>query len=368
MRSTSRYRFELAGPGDDAALRAVLARNPLPGQVRLGFRREPSFFAAAEVEGEFHQTIICRDLATGGIVGLGTRSIRDRHHLGSVLPIGYLGSLRLDRDHRGIGLVARGFRFLRELDGDGRAAVYVTSLAIGNETASRTLLGGRAGLPVYRRIATWLTRGLPLARCRGYDRGFGVRPARPEDLPDIVRFLNAVGRRRDLFAAVAERDFEEGGTFRGLRVEDIHMAVQGGRIVGTFALWDQTAFRQIVVENHPWRLRWLRPILDCAAFFRGLPRLPRPGTPLRCGFGSLFVVEDDRADVARALVAAAARSHADTATVALLGFDARCPLAAAFPRGLGGTYETAIHLVSWNERLLGEWNADHAIHLEQGCL
>ena len=364
----SRYRFELAGPADDAAVRQLLARNPLPGSVELGFRREPSFAAAAEVEGGFRQTIICRELSSGMVVGVGTRSIRDRHHGGRVLPIAYLGSLRLDRDHRGGGLVARGFRFLRELDRDGRAVASFTSLASGNETAARTLLGGRAGLPVYHRLATWLTRALPLARCRGLDGGCDVRPARGGDLPDIVRFLNTVGPRRDLFAAVHESDFEPGGTFRGLRVEDIHLAMRAGRIVGTFALWDQTAFRQIVVERYPWRLRWLRPVLDVAAAWRGLPRLPRPGTPLRCAFGSLFVVADDRADVARSLVAAAARAHAGTATLALLGFDARCPLAAAFPSGIGGTYETAMYLVRWNDAVLREWNTDRAIHVEAGCL
>jgi hypothetical protein len=54
--------------------------------------------------------------------------------------------------------------------------------------------------------------------------------------------------------------------------------------------------------------------------------------------------------------------------VALLGFDARCPLAAAFPSGIGGTYETAMYLVRWNDAVLREWNTDRAIHVEAGCL
>lgn len=364
----SRYRFELAGPADDAAVRRLLARNPLPGPVVVGFRREPSFSAAAAVEGAFRQTIICRDVTTGDVIGVGTRSIRDRIHHGSPLPIGYLGSLRLDRSHRGTGLVARGFRFLRELDRDGRAAAYFTSVADGNETAARTLLGGRAGLPMYRRVATWLTRIVPLAGCRGLSGDCEVRSARVEDLPAIVQFLNTVGPRRDLFAVAHGTDFEAGGTFRGLRVEDIQLAVRAGRIVGTCGFWDQTAFRQIVIERYPWRLRWLRPVLDATAAWRRMPRLPRPGAPLACVFASLLVVADDHADVARSLVAAAARRHAGPATVAIFGFDARCPLGDAFPAGLGGTYETGIYLVSWDLAVLRGWDADRPIHLEAGCL
>jgi hypothetical protein len=364
----SRYLFELARPDDDASLRGLIARNPLPGHMTLGFHREPSFFAAGEVEGSFRQTIVCRDLFSGAIIGLGTRSIRDRFHDGAIVPIGYLGSLRLDPDHRRLGLVARGFQFLRELDRDGRSAVSITSLASGNQAAAQTLLGGRAGLPVYRPMATWLTRGLPLVRWRAYAGRTRVQPARPDDLPDMVRFWNTVGPRRDLFAVVRESDFEPGGTFPGLRVEDIQLAVSGGRIVGTFALWDQTAFRQITVEGYSRWLRWLLPVVNTANAWRGLPRLPQPGAPLPCVYGTLFVVADDHADVARSLVAAAARAYAGPAAVAVLGFDARCPLASVFPRGLGGTYETIIYVVSWDDHDLRGWTVDRAIHLEEGCL
>src|SRR5438874_393944 len=73
-----RYEFQLASRADDAQLRAILAATPMPGRVSVSFRREPSFFDAAAVEGDFHQVVVCRDRREDRIVGFGCRGVRDR--------------------------------------------------------------------------------------------------------------------------------------------------------------------------------------------------------------------------------------------------------------------------------------------------
>jgi hypothetical protein len=151
-------------------------------------------------------------------------------------------------------------------------------------------------------------------------------------------------------------------------VADVQLAVRRGKIVGTFSLWNQTPFRQIVVERYPTTLRWLRPFINGAHRVRGLPGLPPSGEVLPCVLGSLFVVAEEDGAVAQSLLAAAARAYAGPAAMALIGHDARSSLGASLPRGLGGTYETAIHLVTWNEGTLRRCAADRPIHLEEGCL
>ena len=47
----SQFRFELATEADDADLRSILAATPMEGAVAVTFRREPSYFRAASVEG-----------------------------------------------------------------------------------------------------------------------------------------------------------------------------------------------------------------------------------------------------------------------------------------------------------------------------
>src|SRR5207248_343014 len=145
----SRYRFELAGPADDADLRRVLAETPMAGRVAVTFRRDPSYFSAPEVDGHCRQVVAAREVETGRLVGFGSRSLRRLYVNGGPREVGYLSSLRLLAGHRNRGLVARGYAFFRGLHGDGRAPLYLTTIAEGNELAVRTLTSGRAGLPAY---------------------------------------------------------------------------------------------------------------------------------------------------------------------------------------------------------------------------
>ena len=71
---SSRYAFDLAGPADDAQLRARMAEDRMEGSIAISFRREPSYFAGCRVQGDATQVMKCVDTATGRIVGLGSRS------------------------------------------------------------------------------------------------------------------------------------------------------------------------------------------------------------------------------------------------------------------------------------------------------
>lgn len=91
----SRYRFELVTLADDADLRRILSATPMQGSLAISFRREPSYFEAAVVEGRFRQVVAARDTHTGHLVGFGARSISERFVHGEAIPIGYLSSRRL---------------------------------------------------------------------------------------------------------------------------------------------------------------------------------------------------------------------------------------------------------------------------------
>src|SRR5439155_15767832 len=104
-RCMSRYQFDLAAEADDADLRRVLAETPMPGRIAVSFRREPSYFAAAEVDGRFRQVVAARDMESGHVVGFGSRSVGERYVNGRPMPIGYLSSLRLLESHRNRRLV-----------------------------------------------------------------------------------------------------------------------------------------------------------------------------------------------------------------------------------------------------------------------
>ena len=352
--SMESYRIELATAEDDPGLRAVMAATPMHGAISVAFHREPSFFAAQAVEGPFRQVLLARHDPGGQIVGLGSRSIRQRYCNGEPTPVGYLSSLRLLQAHRQRGLVARGFRLLKRLHADGRAPLYLTAVAQDNPQARELLTSGRAGLPRYHPAGLYHTLAIPVGRkLAARPTSVEIREARREDLPAVLEFLRRVGPRRQFFPCYDEADFRgDAGTFRDLAFGDLMLAYRNGRIVGTLAAWDQRRFRQEVIQGYAGALRLLRPVYNIYAGIRGQPRLPEPGAALRCLMAALPVVEDDDAGVFSALVDTLLHKRSGHAwDYLMIGMHEADPLLPSL-RGLPARwYTTCVYTVCWEDGL-----------------
>jgi hypothetical protein len=370
----SRYRFELAAPADDADLRHVLAATPMPGRIAVAFRREPSFFAGSVVDGRQRQVIACRDSETGCIVGFGCRSLREVYVNGHPAEVGYLSSLRLLPEHRNLGLVARGYAFFRKLHEEGSVRLYLTTIAVGNETALKVLTSGRAGLPAYHPAGTYHTVAIPLPRRRQGPpslQGVSVRPARQEDLPAVLAFLANVGPGRQFFPRLRQEDLlAPGGQLHGLSLHNLLLAERGGRLVGTLAGWDQHGYRQSVVHGYTGWLGVARPLYNAWAWLRGLPGLPAAGESLRYLMAALPVVAEEEADVfASLLQMLIAQASGGPWTYLLLGLHEGDPLLRVARRYQGACYRTRLYLVCWPDgEGIRKSIDDRAPYLEAGSL
>lgn len=348
-----RFRFELAAPESDADLRFILAHSPMPGAISIAMLREPSFFAAAVVDGRFRQIVAARDCDANRLVGFGVRSIAERYVNGRPMAIGYLSNLRLLAEHRNRGLVARGYALFRKLHADGRTPLYLTTIAEDNEPALNLLTSGRAGLPAYHFAGRFHTFALPLHRRRRRSTipGLTIRPAQAEDLGMLLEFLQRVGPSRQFFPCYQADDFfTREGAFRDLQPHDVLLAFRDGRLVGTLAGWDQHAFRQNVVAGYNGLLRWLRPAYNTWARLRGWPRLPRPGGAVRSLLAALPVIaDDDPATFAALLQELLNKTSAGQHEYLLLGLheaDPLLPVARSLP---AKCYTTRLHLVCWQD-------------------
>lgn len=370
----SPLRFELARPQDDAELRQLSAATPMAGKVAVSFRREPSFFGAAVVEGDFHQTIVAREGTTGRIVAHAGRSVRPRFVNGADEPIGYLGSLRVLPEYRRGLVLAGGYRFLRELHGDGRAQIYLTTIAVGNNAALSALTSGRAGLPRYDYFGSYHTGAIAIRRraaASNLPPGVAIRGATADDLPQLGAFLDRIGPARQFFPCHRQTDwFHDAATFRGLLAEDILLACRGGEILGSLGCWDQSSFRQIVVEAYGPALALSAPLYNGWAALRGSPKLPKPGESLRFLTTALPVVAgNDRNIFAALLEAALARSVGRGWSHLLVGMHESDPLLDVVKHFQTEAYLTRCYLVYWDDGVALRRQIDgRTPYLELGCL
>lgn len=320
----SRFDLCLAGPDDDAAIRALLRGTPLPGAVRLTFEREPDASFGAAVEGDAHDVVLARE--GGRLVAMAARAVADRFVDGRPARVAYLSRLRLVPG-RGPSrtLLDAGFAFLRSAASLRPADLYLASVGAEHASSRRLLEGGRHGGPRFLpvdRLATLAvstrhvrTAALPkVAFVSGAEVG----------APALAAFLWRANARFQFAPSWNAADLVSPSRARGLRLDDVLVAVRGGAIAGCLAVWDQRAFKQVVVRGYAPALGRMRPLVNLLAPLTRTPKLPRPGAALRVACLSHLALEPDEPDVLLALVGrAAVLARARGLDTVLLGLSAR---------------------------------------------
>ncbi len=343
-------RGRLAGPEDDAGIRALLRAAEMPGTLALAFTAEPSFFDALSVEGRRPRVMV--GVEGDRIAGVGVMAEREVYLNGTPARVGYLGSLRLAPHIRRGTALGRGYRMLRRLhEQDPAGPFYLSTILEDNEAARTILTSGRAGLPQYHEIGRYRTLALAARRCARRTAA-GIRIVRGDELgvAALVGFLNDSGPARQFFPRYTSGDFGAGGgLLKGLDPVDVAVALHGGGIAGTLGLWDQSAFRQRVVMGYCAPLEAVRrPFNTLSRHLLGVEPLPAPGHPMPALPLACPVVRDNRRDVLDALLDhATGRAAERGAAFALLGLATGDPLLSVARRRLHVTLHSRIYAVRW---------------------
>ena len=297
---------EPATPADDAAIRGLLQREPVPGRISLTYEREPDFAPGCRVTGDNCHVLLARDTASGQVVGVACRSERPVFVNGQEQRLGYLGQLRIDRRYRGRWLVAQGFARLRELHVREPVAAYLAAIVDGSREATGVLVTKRRRhFPMFHPVSDYRTLALQV-RGGGVGRSASdvhVQPLSTGDLGHVAQFLTTHGVGRQFFPVWSEERLRELVTSLDLRVGDIRVATRDGRIAGVLGVWDQSAYKQFVVQRYHGWLRLAAPVYNVGAPLVGRRPLPAPGQRLRSAYLSLACVAGDDRGIFEALMA-----------------------------------------------------------------
>ena len=339
----SQFVFELATERHEPALRRLFAESEMEGDIRLSFRREPNYFWATDLFGPFCQVVVARDAATGAVVGVGTRAIRQGFINGKIAAIGYLADLRLEQRYRSGMLIVRAYRYLSKLHQDDQAKLYFTLIAERNKRALDTIATGRAGLPPYHDWGRILSPAINLlGRKTSKITDAQIARGTPEMLCEILACINRNHARRQFAPCYTVDQFAVGSAngnacgkirsvhLRDFHLEDFYVAIRGGRIIGVLGKWDQSGFKQTVVTGYRGSLKVLRPIYNVASKWIGAPSYPSIGEPLRAFYVSFIAVDDDDINVFRGLLAQLYNDHLGSGYhYFVVGLHEKDPLAAA---------------------------------------
>ncbi len=352
------FKFSLATPDDDGELRRLLATNAMPGRITTTFEREPNYFLGCGAMGTFWQIVTARENESGDLAGILCRATQPHFVNGKAEELGYIGQLRVDHRYRGAWLLSQGLPYLHTLHQDGRVRAYFSAISDENRVARGVLVEHpRPGFPAVRELAHIITPGIILSRAwwasrpqRAPDDGLIIRPGAPESLPAIVAFLQEAGAQKQFFPVYTEADFTTRDTTLGFSVGDFRVAYADERIVGVAGLWDQSGYKQTVVQDYAPSLRRIRPFYNLGARLIGVQPLPAVGDHLNSAYASFICIQNNDPEIFRRLLQdiyrlAATRGHA----YLMLGLCAQDPLLPVALRYPHIVYDSHLYTVAWND-------------------
>ncbi len=345
-------RFELALRDDEPAIRRLLRRTPIPGDITLSLEREPSAHVANAVASERTQILVARAEENGEVVAMGVRGVMDWYVNGTPSKIGYLGQLRVDPSYRARPrLLLRGYAKFKELhEADGCTRIYVTTIMADNMPARRVLESPMKGMPSYRHIDDLVTLAVTArGGAPGTPPGIQIANAASDDLEEIEQCLARYGSRHQFTPVWSPAVLKDAGRMRDLSVNDFILARRNGRLVGCLALWDQRKFKQTVVRGYSWQLACARPVANVLSRLIGSPRLPPVGEQLDMAYVSHIAIDGDDPEVLEILLRCAlARAAEKGVTLVSLGFSHRNVLAEfVAARFRARRYHSRIYVVFW---------------------
>jgi hypothetical protein len=358
-------KFEIAAQTDDADLRRLLRENPIAGSISLSFEREPNYFDASVVEGDFHQTIVARESDSGNVIAFGNRSIRPLYVNGEIQDIGYMSQLRVNPGYgKGMYLargLAGGFKKYHELHLDGRTPFYIMSVIEDNLPARKLLTSGLSEYPTAREYTRMFTYAIyPVRRKRDLLLPPSMRIVRGDEkhANDIVDCLN----RNNVNKQLAPHWTCDSLFLSNLSPSDFFLVLDNDRVVGCLACWDQNSFKQTVVRGYSGLLARWRKAINLLSRFGVVPYLPEPNTPLKYSYASHLAVDNDDPRVFKALLRAMYNRNLEQGYgYFMIGFAETNPFRKIVESYRPLTYISQIYLVNWdaNEDLLSK--IDHRI-------
>jgi hypothetical protein len=347
------FSFELATPNDDIELRQLLANTPMPGRLTISFQREPNYFLGCPSMGHFWQVIVARHLPDGNIAGVMCRAIRPYWINGQCVNLGYIGQIRIAEQYRSQWLLWRGFDFFRNLHADNRTSTYFGVISDEN-TIARGLLIDKPSrhFPKAHHIASIYTLGIILRRPKKPSpSAFTVQRGTLKQLPAIGAFFEKHGAEKQFFPAYTAQDFIS-DTTRGFKVDDFVIARRDDTIVGIMGLWDQSSYKQSIVQRYNGSLRWVRPMYNAGLRLISARPLPGIGEKIHTVFASFICIADNNPGIFQILLRelysmANERNYA----YLMLGLVESDPLLSVARKYLHIAYHSQLYIAGWDSSL-----------------
>ncbi|MBM3268130.1 MAG: hypothetical protein FJZ01_10830 [Candidatus Sericytochromatia bacterium] len=262
-----------AVPEDNQGLIDLVRDCPMRGPVEMYFDRAPDFFALGRLQGDGARVCVIDGKEPGVIAAAGAIANFPAVYVdGEVRQAAYACDLRVRPAARGGLLVKRVYDFLTAWSLEQSWDLGFTAIMAGNAAMS-AVLAGKGGIVAYRRLGTMRNFTVQFLLPKRAPHGIAVRGATAADIPAMVELWNRLQSRKQFAPAWTGR--EPAGA-----VDEYLLAERAGRLVGLLRIWNQEAFKRMVVLGYSPAMRRMRSWYNPLARVLRLAIIPDVGQAL----------------------------------------------------------------------------------------
>ena len=236
-----------ACPEDNQALLELSRQAPMAADLVVSVDRSPDYFCLSNLQGSNPIILVAeKDSKIIGSIGFSFRTVFFK---GAPLEIAYIGGIKIDQDFQK-SLVA--FRLMKQVADflDRSPVKCAVILVIGKNAAMDALLSGRAGIPVFDRIAQYQIKYLLPVRFYRLSEKYLIRPATRADLKELSVLFKQFYQNYELSPSWDEDYLSARFQEPGFRLENSWLLVKDNRIIAAASLWDQSAFKNTIVTHY----------------------------------------------------------------------------------------------------------------------
>ena len=258
------------GESDNRQLIDLAKSIGVPARVRLGIDRSPVFWRFDQKADAKYDILVAE--VDHRIIGFIDMMHTEFVVCGVKRSVTYVGLAGVDVGWRGSTVFVR---LLRASEKTARAHGSELAIALVNENNERL---DRLLQLVYKdsiRCEKLRILCILLGPYYRYRRDFLIEAANPEDFPRIIQLVNRHYARYQIAPIIRDTHFKK--LFRNELNDFLVARDEGGNVVATLGLWDQSSFRRTLVAQYALPELWIRILLNSMRHFTHTKRLPDPG-------------------------------------------------------------------------------------------
>jgi hypothetical protein len=276
----------------------------MPGHMRFSFEANPSFFDSLRIHGYKNTVIVAKD-ESNKVLGFGVRSIQKLFIEEKLSDVGYLSMLRIDKKHRGKGILHNGMHFLKDLDQkDNNTSFYFSFIVNNNKLAKKIFLSKKEGFPTFYNMGNistyiiFLDKDFFRSKIKPNERlldKYTIKRASDKDADAIIKFVNNYGSKRNFFPSISKKDILT-------LSKTFFLAYKNKELSGIVSVWNQSEVRQTIVRGYSLPMQVYTTMFNLYAKYSSKKPFPKVNKPFNYVYLSDILVKDDNSDLFNALL------------------------------------------------------------------